>query len=158
MRIAIGADHAGYRLKTLVGDLLRSAGHRVVDFGTHSERPADYPDYARKVALAVATGKAERGIMVCGSGVGASVAANKVPGARAGLCHDTFSARQGVEDDNVNILCLGERVVGSELALEIVRIWMKARFSGAARHVRRLKKVAAIEAEFSPAAAKRLGR
>ncbi len=158
MRIAIGADHAGYKLKTLVGKLLRDAGHRVIDCGTRSERPADYPDYARKVALAVATGKAERGVMVCGSGVGASVAANKVPGARAGLCHDTFSARQGVEDDNVNILCLGERVIGSALALEIVRTWIKARFSGAARHVRRLKKVAAIEAEFSRPAAKALGR
>ncbi|HVC09892.1 MAG TPA: ribose 5-phosphate isomerase B [Elusimicrobiota bacterium] len=158
MRIAIGSDHAGYKLKTAVGKFLKDAGHRVVDFGVRSEKPADYPDYARKVALAVASGKAERGVVVCGSGVGASVAANKVPGVRAALCHDVFSARQGVEDDAVNVLCLGERVIGTGLALDIARAWMNARFSGAARHVRRLNKVTAIEKEFSRPAAKTLGR
>src|ERR1019366_1721712 len=109
----------------------------------------DYPDYAKKVALAVAGGKAERGIMVCGSGVGASVAVNKVPGARGGLCHDTFSAHQGVEDDDVNILCLGARIIGASLAEEIVKVWLGARFSKLERHQRRLDKVIAIEKEFS---------
>jgi len=158
MRIAIGSDHAGYKLKTAVGKFLKDNGHRVTDLGAHSERPSDYPDYARKVAFAVASGKAERGVVVCGSGVGASVAANKVPGVRAALCHDVFTARQGVEDDAVNVLCLGERVIGTGLALEIARVWMTARFSGAARHVRRLNKVTAIEKEFSRPAAKSLGR
>ncbi len=153
MRVAIAADHAGFRLKAAVAKFLRDEGHTVADFGVRSEHPADYPDYARKVALAVASGQAQRGVMICGSGVGASVAANKVPGARAGLCHDVFSARQGVEDDDVNVLCLGERVVGSGLALEILRAWMKARFSNAERHARRLRKVIAIEREFSKPAA-----
>lgn len=149
MKIALGADHAGFELKRQVACLLEKLGHTVVDMGVDSAQPADYPDYARKVAVAVADRSVERGIVVCGSGVGASVAANKVPGARAGLCHDTFSARQGVEDDDVNILCLGARVIGSELAFEVVKAWLNARFSNAERHLRRLNKVLAIEREFS---------
>jgi ribose 5-phosphate isomerase B len=149
MKIAIGADHAGFELKNLVGDLLRKLGHEVRDFGTNSADAVDYPDFARKVAEAVAGKQAERGIVVCGSGVGASVAANKVPGARAGLCHDTYSAHQGVEHDDVNILCLGARIIGSELAFEIVRAFAGAEYSRAERHQRRLDKVLAIEKDYS---------
>ncbi|MBI3551394.1 MAG: ribose 5-phosphate isomerase B [Elusimicrobia bacterium] len=149
MKIALGADHAGYELKAQLQKILESQGHAVLNQGTDSGEAVDYPDYAKKVALAVAQGKAERGIMVCGSGVGASVAANKVPGVRAGLCHDTFSARQGVEDDDVNVLCLGARVIGASLAEEIVKVWLAARFSKAERHQRRLDKVIAIERQYS---------
>lgn len=145
MRIALGADHGGYELKKALQPLLEKLGHAVLNLGVDSSDAADYPDYARKVAEAVVSGKAERGIMVCGSGVGASIAANKVPGARAGLCHDTFSARQGVEDDDVNVLCIGARVIGSELALEVVKAFLAARFSNAERHRRRLGKVLAME-------------
>jgi len=149
MKIAVGADHAGYELKKQVAALLEKLGHSVVNMGTDGPEAVDYPDFARKVALAVARKEVDRGIVVCGSGVGACVAANKVPGARAGLCHDTFSARQGVEDDDVNVLCMGARVIGQELAFDVVRAWLNARFSGAERHVRRLNKVLAIEKEFS---------
>jgi ribose 5-phosphate isomerase B len=149
MKIALGADHAGFELKDLLAKQLAQWGHEVLNMGADSAEPVDYPDYARKVAEAVSGGRAERGIIVCGSGVGASVAANKVPGARAALCHDTFSARQGVEDDDVNVLCLGGRVIGRELAFEVAKAWLNARFSNAERHVRRLNKVLAIEREFS---------
>ena len=146
MLIALACDHAGYPLKKLLHSWLEKKGHQVLNLGVDTDAvPADYPDYARAVAEAVAAGKAERGIVVCGSGVGACVAANKVPGARACMCHDTFSARQGVEDDDLNILCLGGRVIGSELAYEIVRVWLNARFTGAERHLRRKNKVLAIE-------------
>ncbi|MFA6029291.1 MAG: ribose 5-phosphate isomerase B [Elusimicrobiota bacterium] len=149
MKISIGADHAGYELKRIIHLHLEQKGHVVMNHGTDaSEPPADYPDYARKVVSSVRSGDCERGIMVCGSGVGACVAANKFPGVRAGLCHDTFSARQGVEDDDVNVLCLGARVVGSSLALAIVDAWLEARFSDATRHRTRLEKVKAIEKEF----------
>ena len=148
MKIALGADHAGFELKNFLRGALKKLGHSTLDMGVHGREPADYPDYARKVAEAVCRGKARRGIMVCGSGVGACVAANKVPGTRAGLCHDTFSAHQGVEDDDVNVLCLGARVIGRELALEIVKVWLAARFSKAERHLRRKNKVAAMEREF----------
>ncbi len=148
MKIALGADHGGYPLKRLVQERLQKEGHSVLNVGVDGPEPADYPDYARRVALAVARGKAERGIMICGSGVGACVAANKVPGIRAGLCHDTFSARQGVEDDDVNVLCLGARVIGPELALEVMRAWLAARFSNAPRHLRRRNKVIALEKSF----------
>jgi ribose 5-phosphate isomerase B len=121
----------------------------VLDLGTDSPAPADYPDFAHKVARAVVKGAAERGIVLCGSGVGACIAANKVPGIRAGLCHDTFSARQGVEDDDVNVLCLGARVVGAGLAAEIVDAFLAARFSNAARHARRKGKVLALERRYS---------
>src|SRR5687767_10303160 len=149
MIVAIGCDHAGFPLKARVVRELETAGHQIVDCGGFDTTPSDYPDFARAVATTVVEGQAERGIIVCGSGVGASVAANKVPGARAALCHDTFSARQGVEDDDVNVLCLGGRVIGQELAFEVAKAWLAARFSNAERHVRRLNKVLAIEREFS---------
>jgi ribose 5-phosphate isomerase B len=148
MKIAIAADHGGYRLKTVIMDFLKKLGHEVADLGAYSEEPSDYPDSARAVARALMDNKADRGILVCGSGVGACIAANKFPGIRAALCHDTFSARQGVEDDDMSVLCLGERVIGPELAKEIVSAFLSARFSGAERHVRRLGKVQAIENEF----------
>ena len=148
MRIAIGADHAGYPLNEQIIAALEAAGHTVVDFGTHDgSRPDDYPDYAYRVAESVRRGETERGILVCGSGVGACVAANKVRGVRACLCHDTYSAHQGVEHDDLNVLCLGARIVGSALALELVRAFVGARFSGEERHRRRLAIIDAIEAE-----------
>ena len=138
MKIAIGADHAGFLLKGSLVEFLKSEGHVVLDLGTHSSEPVDYPDFAKTVGEAVLQGKAERGILVCGSGVGACVAANKLPGIRAGLCHDSYSARQGVAHDDVNVLCLGARVIGPELALA-------TRFSQGERHKRRLAKIAELE-------------
>lgn len=147
MKIAIGADHAGFTLKAELIDCLRAAGHEVIDLGTDNPTdPKDYPDYAEAVARKVLDGTAERGIIVCGSGVGASIAANKIPGIYAALCHDTYSAHQGVEHDNMNVLCLGSRVIGSALARELVEAFLKARFEvSAERHVRRHNKVLAIE-------------
>lgn len=146
MRIGIAADHGGFFLKGEVQDLLRSKGHEVEDFGAFQMDSADdYPDFVVPLARAIAAGTVERGVAVCGSGVGASVAANKIPGVRAGLIHDSFSAHQGVEDDNMNVLCLGARVIGSQLALELIGIFLAASFSGAARHRRRLAKVHALE-------------
>ena len=147
MRVAIGADHAGFEMKTLIIDHLAQAGHEVLDVGTHSLEPVDYPDYARAVAEPILSGNAKRGILVCGSGVGACVAANKLAGIRAGLCHDTYSAHQGVEHDDMNVLCLGARVIGPELALELVSAFLAARFSGGERHRRRLAKIEALERE-----------
>ncbi|TPW20029.1 MAG: ribose 5-phosphate isomerase B [Elusimicrobia bacterium] len=149
MKIAIGADHAGFPLKAAVVEALKAKGHEVTDLGTHSEAAVDYPDFAHAVASAVAEGRAERGVMLCGSGVGATVAVNKVPGVRGALCHDTFSARQGVEDDDVNVLCLGARVVGVSLALEVLDVWAAARFSNAERHTRRRDKVTALERRYA---------
>ena len=148
MRIAIGCDHAGFPLKAPAIEELRRLGHDVLDLGTNSADAVDYPDVAQQVGEAVARGEADRGLLLCGSGVGASVAANKVPGVRGAVCHDTFSARQGVEDDDMNVLCLGARVIGAELALEVIRAWQAATFSNAERHVRRLNKVKAIEARY----------
>jgi RpiB/LacA/LacB family sugar-phosphate isomerase len=148
MRIAIGADHAGFPLKEQVREFLKALGHQVRDLGTHDTTPVDYPDYAEAVADAILAGQAERGILICGSGVGACVAANKVPGIRAGLCHDTYSAHQGVEHDNMNILVLGGRVIGEEMARELVRAYVSARFTPEERHVRRLEKVHGIEARY----------
>ena len=145
MRVAIGADHAGFELKGLIIDHLAQAGHEIFDVGTHSEEPVDYPDYARAVAEAILSGNADRGVLVCGSGVGACVAANKLAGIRAGLCHDTYSAHQGVEHDDMNVLCLGARVIGPELALELVSAFLAARFSGEERHRRRVAKIEALE-------------
>ncbi len=146
MRVAIGADHGGLTLKEALVAQLEDSGHQVQDLGAHTLDPADdYPDFAQAVAQAVAAGQAERGIVVCGSGVGASVAANKVAGARAAVCHDTYSAHQGVEHDDMNVLCLGARVVGEELARELVTTFLGARFSGEERHLRRLSKVKALE-------------
>jgi ribose 5-phosphate isomerase B len=150
MIIALGCDHAGYPLKKLVQAWLEKKGHQVLNLGVDTDAvPADYPDYARAVSEAVVAGKAARGIVVCGSGVGATVAANKVFGARACMCHDTFSARQGVEDDDLNILCLGGRVIGSEVAYEILNAFLNATFSGLDRHQRRKDKVLAIERAYS---------
>ncbi len=148
MRIAIGCDHAGFPLKSVVLDELTQLGNEVVDLGTDSEEAVDYPDVAEAVAESVMRGETDRGLLICGSGVGTAVVANKIPGVRAATCHDTFSARQGVEDDDMNILCLGARVVGQELAREIIRAWDKARFSNAERHVRRVGKIKAIEAKY----------
>jgi ribose 5-phosphate isomerase B len=145
MRIAVGCDHAGFPLKKGVIDLLRQLGHSVEDLGTDSTDPVDYPDFSRAVAVAVVSGRCERGVVLCGSGVGASVAAAKVPGVRAAMCHDTFSARQGVEDDDMNVISLGARVIGPALAAEVIRAFTSAKFSGAERHVRRLAKIHAIE-------------
>lgn len=145
MKIVVGCDHAGFPLKASVIELLQRLGHSVEDVGNDSTAPVDYPDFARAVATSVASGRSERGIVLCGSGVGASVAATKVPGVRASMCHDTFSARQGVEDDDMNVLSLGARVIGPALAAELVRAFVNAKFSGAERHVRRLAKVDAIE-------------
>jgi ribose 5-phosphate isomerase B len=148
MRIAVASDHAGFPLKARVLADLRSIGHQPLDLGTGSTEPVDYPDYARAAAEAVTGGKAERAVLICGSGAGACVAANKFKGVRAATCHDSFSAHQCVEDDDVNVLCLGARVVGPELAVDLVRQFLAVEFSGAERHRRRLAKVAAFEAEF----------
>jgi ribose 5-phosphate isomerase B len=146
MRIAVGADHAGYPLNEKIIAALRGEGHEVIDFGTHDgSEPDDYPDYAFKVAHSVQRVETERGVLVCGSGVGASVAANKLKGVRACLCHDTYSAHQGVEHDDINVLCLGARIVGVELALELLKAFTAARFSGEERHRRRLAKIKEIE-------------
>lgn len=146
MKIAIGGDHAGLALKNRLAEMLGRDGHTVQDVGASRLDPEDdYPDFAAAVARAVVQGKAERGVLVCGSGVGACVAANKVRGVRAGLCHDSYSARQGVEHDDVNVLCLGARVVGEALAADLVRAFLGARFSGEERHARRLAKTLALE-------------
>ena len=149
MKVAIGADHAGFELKERVKGLLTGLKHDSLDLGTHSTDPVDYPDFAEAVGLAVRDSKASRGILICGSGVGASVAANKIPGVRAGLCHDHYSAHQGVEHDDMNVLVLGGRVIGESVALELVRAFLDARYSGEDRHQRRLEKVKAMEARFS---------
>lgn len=145
MKVVVGADHAGYRLKEALRAELRRMRHRVIDVGTHSARRVDYPEYAERVGNAVLQRPGWRGVLICGSGVGASVAANKLPGVRAGLCHDVYSAHQGVEHDDMNVLVLGGRVIGEELAKDLVRAFLGARFTGAARHRRRLKQVAALE-------------
>jgi RpiB/LacA/LacB family sugar-phosphate isomerase len=145
MRVAVGADHAGFPLKQDLVAYLKTLNHQVLDLGTNSADPVDYPDFAAAVGRAIVEGDAERGLLVCGSGVGASVAANKIPGIRAGLCHDTYSARQGVEHDDMNVLVLGARVIGPELARELVHAYLAASFSGAERHRRRLEKIAALE-------------
>ncbi len=148
MKLVVASDHAGVALKQHVAEKLRADGHTVADLGSNTADPVDYPDYAEKVALAVLGGQAERAILICGSGAGACVAANKFKGIRAATCHDSFSARQCVEDDDCNVMCLGARVVGPELAVELVRIYVAARFSGAERHRRRLGKVAGFEERF----------
>ena len=148
MKIAVGADHAGFPLKEKLIETIREAGHQIVDCGAERMIPGDdYPDYAERVAIAIRDGQADRGVLICGSGVGASVAANKFVGIRAALCHDTFSAHQGVEDDSMNILCLGARVVGPSLAEELVNAFLRARFSNAERHARRLAKVIGFESQ-----------
>jgi ribose 5-phosphate isomerase B len=145
MKLVIACDHAGFPLKQRLCDEGKAAGCEVSDLGAFDDKPSDYPEFARLVAEAIQGGDAQRGILVCGSGVGVSVAANKFCGVRAAMCHDTFSARQGVEDDDMNVLCIGARIIGVELAAEVVRAFLKAEFSRAERHQRRLNKVLAFE-------------
>ena len=145
MRIAIAADHAGFALKLRLAEAVRALDHEALDLGTHDEAPVDYPDYAEAVGRAILSGAAERAVLVCGSGVGAAIAANKLPGVRAGLCHDSYSARQGVEHDDMNVLTLGARVIGEALARDLVGIFLAARFTGEDRHRRRLAKIADLE-------------
>ncbi|UCF30534.1 MAG: ribose 5-phosphate isomerase B [bacterium] len=145
MRVAVASDHAGFSLKREIVDLLRREGYETLDLGTQSDDPVDYPEFALRVGQALSSGEADRGILICGSGVGVSVAANKIPGIRAGLCHDTYSAHQGVEHDDMNVLVMGARVIGSELARELAETFLRARFSGEPRHVRRSEKVREIE-------------
>jgi ribose 5-phosphate isomerase B len=149
MRVAIAADHAGARLLTIVVAEVIRLGHEALDLGTHNATaPDDYPDRAADVTAALVEGRADRGILICGSGVGSSVAANKVRGVRAGLCHDTYSAHQGVEHDHMNVLCMGGRVIGEALAVELVRAFLAARFNGEERHQRRLDKISDMESRF----------
>jgi ribose 5-phosphate isomerase B len=149
MRIALAADHAGFALKGEVAEALDSGGHEVLDLGTHSDAPVDYPDSAAAVAAALREGRADRGVIVCGSGAGVSIAANKFPGIRAAVCHDTYTARQAVEHDDMNVLCLGARVIGPALARDLATAFLGAIFSGEERHRRRLAKILAIEAQFA---------
>jgi len=149
VRIVVGSDHGGYALKQDVVDSLRGDGHDVLDVGTNSAEPVDYPDFAERVGTAVVGGRAERGVLICGSGVGACVAANKIPGVRAAICHDSYSAHQGVEHDNLNVLVLGGRIVGPALAHDLVRAFLGARYTAEERHARRLAKVAALEQRYS---------
>jgi RpiB/LacA/LacB family sugar-phosphate isomerase len=149
MRIVIGADHAGFHLKTVIAAYLRTRGHEVIDVGTSSDAAVDYPDFAEDVAAFLLDGRSDRGILICGSGVGASVAANKIPGIRAGLCHDSYSAHQSVEHDDSNMLVLGARVIGVELARELVDRFLAATFTGEERHLRRVEKIKALERRYS---------
>ena|ERR1700746_1074205 len=148
MQVVVGSDHAGFDLKKTLSGHLQHNGHLVLDVGTYSTDPVDYPDYAEAVALSVLRGEAERGILICGSGVGAAVAVNKIAGIRAGLCHDCYSAHQGVEHDDTNVLVLGARIIGTELAKDISLIFLNAKFSAEERHQRRLKKVLDIEKRY----------
>lgn len=149
MNIAFAADHAGFELKKILSSVAREAGHRVLDLGApDGSAPDDYPDFAELLGRAIVDGKAERGILICGSGVGASVAVNKIKGVRGGLCHDGYSAHQGVEHDNMNVLVLGSRVIGVELAKDLMRIFLTARFTHEDRHMRRLEKIKVIEERF----------
>ena len=147
MTIAVACDHGGFPLKAKVIEVVRAAGHEVIDLGTDSTEPVDYPDKAAAAGRAVLDGRADRGIILCGSGVGASVAANKLHGIRSGVCHDVYSAHQAVEHDDMNLLALGARVIGDELAADLVRAFLAAQYTHAPRHVRRLAKVAELERE-----------
>lgn len=147
MRIVVGSDHAGFDLKETIKMYIETMGHSIVDVGTNSTAAVDYPDFAGALAEAVVRGDGERGVLICGSGVGASIAANKIPGIRAAICHDSYSARQGVEHDDMNVLTLGARIIGEELAKDLVRNFLLSEFSNVERHVRRLNKVKQIEAE-----------
>ena len=146
MRVAVGSDHAGYALKEHLSSWLAESGHAVYDLGTHNRDAVDYPDYAAAVAQAVLDGRADRGIIICGSGAGAAIAANKLQGIRAAVAHDAYTAHQMVEHDDVNVLCLGSRVVGQALAEDLVKTFLAAKFSRDERHVRRLDKIRALEA------------
>ncbi len=154
MRVTLGSDHAGFELKQNLLKHLQDHGYQVIDVGTDSTAPVDYPDFAEAVAASVLRGDSERGILICGSGVGASVAINKVPGIRAGLCHDSYSAHQGVEHDDMNVLVLGARIIGTELARDLSLIFLNARFTAEERHQRRLAKILRIEQRYAHAIAK----
>jgi ribose 5-phosphate isomerase B len=145
MQIALACDHGGFPLKIIIKECVLASGYSVIDLGTDSTASVDYPDFAEKLGTAITNGDAERGILICGSGVGASIAANKIKGVYAAVCHDTYSAHQGVEHDNMNVLCLGARIIGPELAKELVEAFLNARFSNEERHVRRVNKVYKIE-------------
>lgn len=147
MKIAVAADHGGFPLKARVIETIRAAGHEVLDLGTNSSEPVDYPDYAKALGEAIQQGQAERGVLLCGSGVGACVAVNKMRGIRGGICHDTYSAHQGVEHDDMNVLCLGARIIGPELLPELVRAFIGAKFTAEERHLRRVGKVKKMEEE-----------
>jgi ribose 5-phosphate isomerase B len=149
MRVAVAADHAGYELKERLKAHLVSRGHEVLDLGGYDKAPSDYPDHAEAVGRAIGDGRAERGILICGSGVGVAAAVNKMPGIYAGVCHDHYSAHQGVEHDQMNVLALGARIVGEALALEIADAFLAARFDGEERHTRRVAKLRALEARFT---------
>jgi RpiB/LacA/LacB family sugar-phosphate isomerase len=148
MRVVVGSDHAGFEMKEQVAAHVREAGHPVLDVGTHSAAPADYPDYAEALGMAILNNQADRGILICGSGVGASIAVNKIPGIRAGVCHDCYSAHQGVEHDNMNVLVMGARVIGQSLANDIVDVYLDAQFTCEERHLRRLEKIRKLETRF----------
>jgi RpiB/LacA/LacB family sugar-phosphate isomerase len=148
MRVVVGSDHAGFEMKEQVAAHVREAGHPVLDVGTHSAAPADYPDYAEALGMAILNNQADRGILICGSGVGASIAVNKIPGIRAGVCHDCYSAHQGVEHDNMNVLVMGARVIGQSLANDIVDVYLDAQFTCEDRHLRRLEKIRKLETRF----------
>jgi RpiB/LacA/LacB family sugar-phosphate isomerase len=148
MRVVLGSDHAGFDLKQAMIEYIRSLGHEVTDVGTHNASPADYPDYAEALALTILNNQADRGILICGSGVGSSMAANKIAGIRAGVCHDCYSAHQGVEHDNINVLVLGSRVIGIDLARDLASTFLNAKFSGEERHMRRLAKVQLLEKKY----------
>jgi len=148
MKIALAADHAGFELKEVIADFLRALKHEVLDLGTHDTKPVDYPDYAEAVGVALRDGQAERGVLICGSGVGAAVAANKIPGIRAGLCHDMYSAHQGMEHDDMNVLVFGARVIGHELAKDLVKVYLGATYSKEGRHHRRVEKIKALESKY----------
>ncbi len=154
MKIVIGSDHAGFQLKVAMGDLLRSMNQEVLDVGAFNENPSDYPDFAEAVGRAILDRKAERGVLICGSGVGASVAANKLTGIRAAVCHDSYSAHQGVEHDDMNVLVLGSRIIGVKLAEDLVKAFLAAKFTNEDRHVRRLAKVRALESKFAVSSAR----
>ena len=148
MKIAVGCDHGGFPLKESILSEIRDAGHEPLDFGTDSLSPVDYPDFVVKVGAAIQSGDAQRGILICGSGIGASIAANKMDGIYAGVCHDTYSAHQGVEHDDMNVLVLGARVIGVEMARELVDNFLAAKFCGEERHRRRVEKIAALERRY----------
>ena len=152
MRIVVGADHAGFELKQILAAYLRDRGHEVIDKGTDSTDAVDYPDFAEAVGKALLDGEAERAVLICGSGVGASVSANKIPGIRAAVCHDSYSARQGVEHDDMNVLVLGARIIGVELARELVNDFLAAKFSAEERHRRRVGKITALERRYGKTA------
>jgi RpiB/LacA/LacB family sugar-phosphate isomerase len=147
MRVALGSDHAGFELKQKVMEFVKGLGHQILDVGAYNDYPSDYPDFAKALGDAIINGRADRGILICGSGVGASIAANKIAGIRAGICHDCYSAHQGVEHDDMNVLVLGARIIGVSLALDIVAIYLNAEFSNEERHLRRIAKINALESK-----------